>query len=460
MKARILHSTLFRLSLLYAAFFCISISVLLIFVYYSIVREMEDQIKHRISAQINSSVAAYRAHGIEDVKRQMSDFIEEEDEGLAISLLMDPQGKAVSGNLENWPVDVEFSEKWMMFDIESTRGDDYVHILASDITLPDGHRLLMGYSLRGPNRTKQTVVDVLSVSIVLSLIFTLLGSAMFSRAIKRRLERVNQICAQVIGGNLDVKVPTTGGADEFDQLADNVNKMLSRIVELVKGLQQTSDNIAHDLRTPLNRHRIRLEGLINHLPAPEKCQEQLKSGVEEIDTLVETLNSILRISQAQSGVASSHFVTFDLSATVADVVDFYADLAEQKQITVEQDIAPGVSVTADKSLLTQAIANLLDNAIKYTPRGGKAGITLYAQERMLVCCVSDNGPGIPPEFHEKVKERFFRMETSRTSPGTGLGLSLADAVARLHRGTLTLEDNAPGLTVRLRLPIVAAAIAA
>lgn len=453
MKLRIFRSTLFRLTLLYSVFFCFSVSMLLGFVYFSIVQEMEGQIKHRITAQMNSSVATFKNFGLEGVKRQLTEFIEEEDEGLAISLLVDDKGKMLAGNLEQWPEGIEQSEQWLLFDIEGSSAGTDVHIIAKDAVLAGGYRLLMGYSLRGPNHTKQIVLDVMSVSVVIALLFTIAGSALFSRIIKRRLERVNAVCRQVIEGHLDVTAPTSGSADEFDNLADNVNRMLLRIAELVKGLQQTSDNIAHDLRTPLNRHRIRLEGLSAHAPNPAQWQQQLKLGMDEVDMIVETLNSILRISQAQSGVASGHMVQFDFAASVSDVVDFYTDLAEQRRMEVTQEIPESLLVTGDKPMLTQAIANLVDNAIKYTPPGGKITIHLSHQDKMVICKVSDNGMGVPEEFREKVKERFFRMEQSRTSPGTGLGLSLADAVARLHRGTMTLEDNAPGLCVTLSLPI-------
>jgi len=190
---------------------------------------------------------------------------------------------------------------------------------------------------------------------------------------------------------------------------------------------------------------------MNHPPQPSGWQEPLKAGIEEIDGLVETLNSILRISQAQSGVASSHIAEFDLSASVTDVVDFYAEFAEQKHIEVRQEIAAGIVMTGDKPLLTQAVANLIDNAVKYTPAGGVIAIVLRQENGVIECIVADTGPGIPEAYYDKVKERFFRMEASRTSPGTGLGLSLADAVARLHRGTLVFEDNHPGLKVTLRL---------
>jgi signal transduction histidine kinase len=456
-SAQLLHSTIFRLTLLYAVFFCISVIGLLTFVYFATVREMEGQIKHRINAQMNQMQTTFGAHGIEALKKQIGDFLEEEDEGLSLYLLIDSQGHILAGNMENWPEDVEYSESWMLFDIDS-KNDEAVHVLARDTVFGGGgNRLLVGYSLRGPDRAKQVVLNVVSAGIVLALLVTALGSALFSNVIRRRLERVNQICVQVISGNLDVKVPVTGGGDEFDHLAMNVNAMLDRIARLVRGLKQTSDNIAHDLRTPLNRHRHRLEGLATHPPQTTVLQERLKAGIEEVDTIVETLNSILRISQAQSGVASGHIVTFDFSAAVIDVIEFYSEFAEQKGIVMRHDVASGLMATGDKPLLTQAIANLIDNAIKYTPAGGEIIFTLREQQGVIECIVADNGPGIPPEYYEKVKERFFRLEKSRTSPGTGLGLSLADAVAQLHRGELIFEDNAPGLKATLRLPIAAPA---
>jgi signal transduction histidine kinase len=231
--------------------------------------------------------------------------------------------------------------------------------------------------------------------------------------------------------------------------------MLARIAALVKGLRQTSDNIAHDLRTPLARHRHRLEGMLTRPPRPTEVQERIKAGIDEVDSILETLNSILRISQAQSGVASGHFVTFDLSSVVIDVIEFYGELAEQKDINIRGSVPLDIPVLGDKPLLTQAIANLIDNAIKYTLPGGQITVTLEQHQGITQCAVADNGPGIPPEYYGKVKERFFRMEASRTSEGTGLGLSLVDAVAQLHRGELIFGDNGPGLIATLTLPIAA-----
>jgi signal transduction histidine kinase len=353
--------------------------------------------------------------------------------------------------MEHWPEDITYSESWLMFDIESRSEDVGIHILARDKTLTGGYRLLVGYSLKEADRTKKVILDVVSASIMLAFIVTAFGGALFSSVIRRRLEKVNQICSQVIGGNLDVKVPVTGSGDEFDNLSGNVNAMLARIAELVTGLKQTSDNIAHDLRTPLNRHRIRLEGLLTHQPETRASDENIKAGIEEVDTIVETLNSILRISQAQSGVASGHIVSFDISAVMTNVLEFYEEFASEKNIGMTSDIPPDITATGDKPLITQAIANLIDNAIKYTPAGGSISVTMKITWPYIECIVADNGTGIPPALYEKVKERFFRLEESRTSPGTGLGLSLVDAVAKLHRGELIFEDNIPGLKAILRL---------
>lgn len=445
MIRKLLNSTIFRLTLLYAAFFSVSIIFILTFVYLATVREIENQIKHRINVELNQQQVVFNTHGIEGVKKEAAQFMEDDDEALLIYLLEDKDGKILVGNMESWPQDIERDENWLMFDIESHNEANGVHVLARDKTFATGARVLIGYSLKGPDRTQKIMFDVVSASIVLAFVITAFGGAMFSGVIRRKLELVNHICRQVIAGNLNVKVPVMGSEDEFDHLSSNVNAMLSRIVELVNGLRHTSDNIAHDLRTPLNRHRIRLEGMVKHPPEKREMLENIKGGIEEIDVIVETLNSILRISQAQSGVTSGHIVAFDLSAIAIDVVEFYAEFAEQKNITMESDVPSGLMVTGDKPLITQAIANLIDNAIKYTHPGGKISVTFNRSGPYIECIVADNGPGIPPTLYDKVKERFFRMEESRTSPGTGLGLSLVDAVAKLHRGELTFADNLPGL---------------
>lgn len=453
LSARPFQSTIFRLTLLYTAFFCASFLLLLTFVYFATVRAMEDEIKHRITSEMNEAKTEYSAHGVEALQRKISEFLEDEEEGLAIYLLIDAQGKVLAGNMENWPEGVQYSGNWMLFDIESHQEEEGVHVLARDSTLSGDYRLLVGSSLRGPDHARKVMLDVVSASVLLAICVTLLSGSIFSAIIRRRLERVNQICGQVINGNLDVTVPLTGGGDEFDHLASNVNGMLARIASLVKGLRQTSDNIAHDLRTPLARHRNRLEDLITHPPRQTLVQEYLKAGIEEVDSIVETLNSILRISQAESGVASGHFITLDISSVMIDVIEFYGELAEEKDINIQGSIPLEILAKGDKPLLTQAIANLIDNAIKYTPEGGQISVTLARHQEVIECIVADNGPGIPEEYYEKVKERFFRMEASRTSAGTGLGLSLVEAVARLHRGELILGDNKPGFIARLRLPI-------
>ncbi len=451
MFRKLLNSTIFRLTLLYAAFFSVSIIFILTFVYFATVREIENQIKHRINVELNQAQTVFNTGGIEAVKKQTNQFMEDDDDGLFIYILVDGKGKVLVGNMESWPQDVEHQENWLLFYIESSNDENGVHVLARNKSFASGYRLLIGYSLKGPDRTRKIMLDVVSASIVLAFVITAFGGAMFSGVIRRKLEGVNQICSQVIGGNLDVKAPVTGSDDEFDHLAGNVNAMLKRIGELVNGLKQASDNIAHDLRTPLNRHRIRLESVLNYPDSPRKMKEKMKEGIEEVDTIVETLNSILRISQAQSGIASGHFVTFDLSLVLIDVIEFYAELAEQKDITMDCDIPQHIAATGDKPLITQAIANLIDNAIKYTPGGGRIWVRLAKGEHYVECTVADNGPGIPPELYEKVKERFFRLEESRTSAGTGLGLSLVDAVAKLHRGELAFTDNLPGLKTILRI---------
>jgi signal transduction histidine kinase len=271
------------------------------------------------------------------------------------------------------------------------------------------------------------------------------GGLIFSLYIRRRIESINQTCTRIMSGELTNRAVVSGSDDEFDHLAQNINAMLTRINELIDGIRDISYNVAHDLRTPLNRLRNRLERLETAQTTGQVSGREVYEALKDIDRLIATFDSILRIAQAEVGAGIEHFTDVDLSALVQDVVDLYAALAEEKQQHLTAVIENGITLKGDRNLLTQAFANLIDNAIKYTPQGGAIAIRLQAHGQEIKLEVADSGSGIPPEYHQKVKQKFFRLEQSRTSPGNGLGLSLADAAFQLHSATLTFSDNAPGL---------------
>jgi signal transduction histidine kinase len=256
-----------------------------------------------------------------------------------------------------------------------------------------------------------------------------------------------------MAGDLSQRIPIRGNGDELDQLAGNLNSMIDEIERLMDGIRHVSDNIAHDLRTPLTRLRNRLEQLQVDLEDSSPYREQVEQGIAEADQLLATFAALLRIARIEAGGHNSKFETVDLAALVSDAAELYEALAEEKRLHLTTQIDASISLDGDRDLLFQALINLLDNAIKYTPAGGAVSLELKRCGTTADIVVSDTGSGIAEAERGKVGQRFYRLESSRSTPGSGLGLSLVKAVARLHRAELLLADNAPGLKATLRLPI-------
>jgi signal transduction histidine kinase len=259
-----------------------------------------------------------------------------------------------------------------------------------------------------------------------------------------------------MSGNLSERIPLTKRNDEFDVLATSLNAMLDRIESLMQGLKEVTDNVAHDLKTPLTRLRNRAESALRESQPGEAQRAALETTIAESDKLIKTFNALLMIARAEAGAPSGAFADIDLSTVAEDVADLYGPVAEEQGITLDTRIEPGVTLRANRELIGQALVNLIDNALKYyEPQEGKTGrivIGTRSQKGRVLIEVSDNGPGIPAEDRSRVVERFVRLEKSRTEPGSGLGLSLVAAVARLHHGELRIEDNAPGVRAVIDLP--------
>jgi signal transduction histidine kinase len=272
-----------------------------------------------------------------------------------------------------------------------------------------------------------------------------------TRNMLARVEAVNRTSERIIHGDLTQRVPLTGSGDEFDQLAANLNAMLDRIERLMLGMRQVADNIAHDLRTPLARLRARLEVTLLERPDATRYGDALRETIAEADTLLGTFNALLTIAEAEAGSRREAMAVVDLAEIARSVAELYEPVADDKGIALTVDGAPTIPVHGDRHLLSQAIANLLDNALKYTPAGA---ITLRARQTGETARVevADSGPGVPADRRDAVFDRFVRLEGSRSTPGNGLGLSLVRAVARLHGGDAWLEDNDPGLKAVITLP--------
>jgi signal transduction histidine kinase len=270
----------------------------------------------------------------------------------------------------------------------------------------------------------------------------------------RRIDAVNRTSRAIVDGNLAARVPTRGTDDELDQLAINLNAMLDRIQTLMEGLRQVSNDIAHDLRTPLGRLRQRLEATRHGAKTVAEYEIATEAALKETDAILETFSALLRIAQIEAGTRRSAFANVDLSDLVRSVAETYAPVAEEMGDAIGTNVVDDVTVKGDRQLLVQMLANLVENAIRHTPRGTTIRITLTHGPNGIEVRIADDGPGIPETEREKVFRRFYRLEQSRTTPGGGLGLALVKAVADLHGISMRLENRRPGLEVVLVLPTV------
>lgn len=273
-----------------------------------------------------------------------------------------------------------------------------------------------------------------------------------SRNMLDRIDGINRVSQDIMMGDLGRRVPLTGNRDEFDRLAHNLNGMLDQIERLMDGMREISDNVAHDLRKPLTRLRSRLEISLMEEGSVEAYRDTMERAVKDAEDLLQTFNSLLSIAQAESGVQREDMIDLDATALIRDVGELYEPAADEKDVHFSIEVEDGLTLRGNRHLLSQALSNLLDNAIKYTPDGHTVGIVAKARADGTEVIVHDTGPGIAAPDRERVFTRFVRLETSRNSRGSGLGLSLVRAVALLHGASITLGDNHPGLRVTLRFP--------
>jgi signal transduction histidine kinase len=342
-----------------------------------------------------------------------------------------------------------------VFPIEE-RGVDRARVnqvYALEFLLPGGFRMLVGQNTHSSNQVLDTILDAFLLGVIAMVLLAIVGGLLFSRRLLKRVEAINRGAERVRQGDVGYRMPVGRGDDEFDRLGANLNAMLDEIERLMKAIRAVTDNIAHDLRSPLTRLRNRLEAIDDDKADPAAQRQAIRSAIGEADQVLETFRALLSIADAESGAALSGRERVELAAIATDVAELYEPVAEEQGRTIERRIVGNGAVSGSRQLLFQVAANLLDNALKY----GRGTIEVAIEEDgdTVRLIVRDHGPGIAPEDRERVLERFVRLDASRSTPGTGLGLSLVAAIARLHGGKLTLEDNLPGLRAVVSLPAAA-----
>jgi signal transduction histidine kinase len=450
---RFFHTNTFRLTLLYAGLFCLSVLALLAFVYWSTSVLLERQQTQIIVAETRGLVDQYNDFGMPGLVGAIAGRVQPDRVGDSIYLLVDDKLEPVVGNLSHWPV-ATADGPWLVFPLDRNRlGDPVQHSArALHMKLAGGYRLLVGNDTRTQDRFAAAVIQALFWSLAATLGLGLGVGVLMSRKTLARLEAINTGAERIRRGEVRHRMPVGSGGDEYDRLAANLNAMLEEIERLMGGIRAVTNNIAHDLRSPLTRLKTRLEVALATREDAAAQRVAVVQAVAEAEDLLQTVNALLSIADVEAGTGRAEMAPVDLEALAGDVAELYEPAAEEKGLRFERALRGPAVVTGNRQLLFQALANLLDNAIKYTPAPGAVALRLdpiaHGQGPRLV--VADSGPGVPAADRERVLERFVRLDGSRSTPGSGLGLSLVAAIGRLHGAALLLDDNAPGLKVALQ----------
>jgi signal transduction histidine kinase len=450
--ARVFGSITFRLALAYMLIFGISVAGLFYFVYFSSTGFIVQQKEAAIEADVTSFQETFERSGVTGLIVAVNRRAIGTNNRDGIYILVDSVGNPLAGNLRNWPRNVVPDDIWLNFTINDMRRTEpeIADVRAKQYIIPGNYMLLVGRDVRDAREFRRRLLDSLNVGLAITLALGVLGGFVFSRTIMRRIESITRTCRKIMSGDLTLRVAASKRNDELGQLSQSINDMLDQIERLMRGMQQVSDNVAHDLRTPLTRLRSRLESALRRAQDPAE-RETIEGAIADADSLLATFAALLRIARAEAGSPRS-FVNIDLHALAEEVVDLYGPLAEEKGLEFVTDLQKGLVARGDPNLIAQALANLIDNAVKYTDQG-TVKVTLTQREGRPAFIVADSGPGVPEAYRDKVLERLFRLEQSRTSPGSGLGLSLVAAVAKSHGLGLKLDDNHPGLRVTLHFPV-------
>jgi signal transduction histidine kinase len=446
----VLDTSPFRIAIVYSIAFACGAAVLLGAVDFAVSRVVDGSTDNLIEAEVQGlreqMVVLSRSDFIELIEQRSQD----QDVRGAVYLMVDPQLRPVAGNVPAWPKIDADQGKWFLFKVSVPFGDETREheMRAQRFPLPGGYKMLVGHDVQERQDVKSLMMRGLIVAVVMTLLLGLGGGFWMGRRILAQAGAISAVATQIMRGDLSQRLPVRDADDEINTLAREINSMLDKIEQLTLGMRTVLDSAAHDLRTPLNRLQSTAEGAMSQLEPGSAERRVLERVTTEVDHMRSTLDALLRIALAETGTVAREPV--DLSELVASVVELYAPVSEERGIELQSSVAPGAQVLGSRQLLAQALANLLDNAIKFTPDGGRIRVQLCGSANEPEVIVEDNGPGISADKREIVLGRRVRLDEARKFPGSGLGLSLVAAVTKLHGARLVLDDAGPGLRVSLR----------
>lgn len=457
--ARIARMTSVRLTVLYFVLFALFSMFLVTAVSRDAARVLATQVHESIDADVAALRREYRAGGFVRLLWTLDERGRRPDAGLFY--VVDPSGNPIAGNVAELPPgafrdDGDDADPYPVDYVRFENGEENHHTaLARSFDLDNGFRVLVGRDIGEREKFRAVVRRAFRNIALFTVVMGGVTWLFLSRRVLKRIDQVSSTSRRIVAGDLGGRLPVSGTGDEFDRLAVALNDMLAKIGELMKGLKEVSDNVAHDLKTPLTRLRNRVEAALAGEPSVERYREALEATIDESDTLIRTFDALLMIARIEAGSAPAEPEVVDLSAIVREVGELYEPVAEDEGARFSVSVADEIRVRGVRELLAQALVNLVDNALKYGRRDGAApevAITLARDGDRAVLEVRDRGPGVPEPDRIRVLERFTRLEASRNAPGSGLGLALVAAVVRRHDGRIELGDAGPGLVVRIELP--------
>jgi signal transduction histidine kinase len=439
-----------RVALISLAFSLLITVPVLLFVYHQTDKLFELGIRTRMDDRERNLLYGYGASGVAGV---VAGIKEEVDTGMVRNgaiLLVDATGRKMAGNLAAWPPTLRTGVDWAEIRLYPEGSRQAVLYALRTLQLPSGERLLLGTSVEDRERMRASLLEALVGALLLAVPLGLIGGIVLLRITEGQARAVGKVATRIAGGDFSHRLDERAHGPEFATVAAAINAMLERIEELVEQLRLVTDSLAHDLRSPLTRMRANIEKAAAYASA-EPEQQALEAISGDIDRLLRLISATLEISRAEAGMGHEQFGEFDVSELIRDICEIYQPVVEEHGLRIEADAGARIPFVGNRQMIGRAVANLVDNALKYGGSGSEIGLAARNTEETVEIIVGDRGPGIPLQLREDAVRKYRRLDESRTSEGSGLGLALARAVARLHGGDLVLEDNAPGLRARLVL---------
>ncbi len=453
---RLLNTTAVKLSLKYSLAYILILGAAFLVLYWFITHFVSDQMKANLNKETAKIHILYKKGGLNVVKKYILSHEQFKGEDHKYYLLVNKNGKIIAGDLKRWPSGINLGQSirnvWISKEdiIGSVPdGDGFWPSIA--IQFKNGSKLLIAQGIQGPEDLRETLFTIMAVLFALIVIMTLTIGIFLGKSILFHTDNIKNACGSIINGDISQRIPISQRNDEFDTIGMYINSMLDELEGFIVQSKETASSMAHDLKTPLNRVRNRLEMLLLH--TKESNSDLLEAMINDIDKIIKMLNSLLSISQIETGALRKNWHRIDISKVVDEVVDFYQPFAEEKNINITIKKEGDAFISGNEQLLSQSISNIIDNAIKYTNNNGKIDVLMRQKNEAALIQICDNGCGVDSKDYGKIVKKFVRLDKSRNLPGSGLGLSFVYAAAKLHKAKLRFKDNNPGLCVILEFKV-------